>query len=122
LLKAWRIEASYISLGTNLTKTLGSGISRVSKSQLMHVSLTELARLREQLSDGRPRWVSISSLPFSKPFVYDLLKTGLVESAVVSLPGSKRTRRLIDAQSLDRWIEQKMENQKNEKHEETPVS
>jgi hypothetical protein len=44
-------------------------------------------------------------MPFSRAVTYKLIDSGLISSVVVSWPGSKRGRRLIDADSLDAYLE-----------------
>ena len=44
-------------------------------------------------------------MPFSRAVTYKLIDSGLISSVVVSWPGSKRGRRLIDADSLDGYLE-----------------
>jgi hypothetical protein len=67
---------------------------------------------RETGRSGRGRWLSITDSPFSRAYTYKLLTTGLVASVVVTLPGSRRSRRLIDGDSLDRFLESLMAEQK----------
>jgi hypothetical protein len=66
---------------------------------------------REPGKGGRPRWLSIDDSPFSRAYTYRLLNSGLVASVVVTLPGSRRSRRLIDGDSLDRFLETLMAEQ-----------
>jgi hypothetical protein len=44
-------------------------------------------------------------MPFSRAITYKLIDAGLVSSVVVTWPGSKRGRRLIDGDSLDWYLE-----------------
>jgi hypothetical protein len=44
-------------------------------------------------------------MPFSRAVTYKLIDAGLISSVVVSWPGSKRGRRLIDGDSLDAYLE-----------------
>jgi hypothetical protein len=67
--------------------------------------------LRERSKTGRPRWISVEECPFSRAYVYDLINRGLIGSVAVKLPGSQRVRRLIDADSLDRFLESLMAEQ-----------
>jgi hypothetical protein len=66
---------------------------------------------REPGKGGRGRWLSIEDSPFSQAYTYRLLNAGLVASVVVTLPGSRRSRRLIDGDSLDRFLETLMAEQ-----------
>lgn len=61
---------------------------------------------------GRGRWLSIDQCPFSRAYTYRLLNSGLVASVVVTLPGSRRSRRLVDGDSLDRYLELLMSQQR----------
>jgi hypothetical protein len=63
---------------------------------------------------GRGRWLSIDQCPFSRAYTYQLLKQGSVASVVVSLPGSRRSRRLVDGDSLDAYLERLMAEQAKE--------
>jgi hypothetical protein len=84
-----------------------------------HVSANAVVDLvlRERAKTGRPRWISVEECPFSRAYVYDLINRGLIGSVAVSLPGSRRKRRLIDADSLDRFLENLMTEQKSAKAE-----
>jgi hypothetical protein len=44
-------------------------------------------------------------MPFSRAVTYKLIDAGLISSVVVSWPGSRRGRRLIDGESLDSYLE-----------------
>jgi hypothetical protein len=44
-------------------------------------------------------------MPFSRAVTYKLIDAGLISSVMVCWPGSKRGRRLIDADSLDAYLE-----------------
>jgi hypothetical protein len=67
--------------------------------------------LRERSKAGRPRWLSVEECPFSRVYTYDLINRGFIASVAVKLPGSNRVRRLIDADSLDRFLEGLMADQ-----------
>jgi hypothetical protein len=43
-------------------------------------------------------------LPVSISFLRALMNAGLVESYTLTIPGSKRQVRFIDADSFDRWV------------------
>jgi hypothetical protein len=53
---------------------------------------------------GRAKWLRVTDLPFSKAFVYRLLAEGLIDSVMVRQPGRRKGVRLIDADSLDRYL------------------
>jgi hypothetical protein len=50
-------------------------------------------------------------MPFSRAITYKLIGAGLISSVLVSWPGSKRGRRLIDGDSLDFYLEGLTEKQ-----------
>ena len=70
-------------------------IERHMRSQL----LTEISR------SGRRRWLQVNEMPFSRAITYKLIDAGLISSVVVTWPGSRRGRRLIDGDSLDSYLE-----------------
>jgi hypothetical protein len=61
--------------------------------------LTEISRSR------RRRWLQVDEMPFSRAIAYKLIDAGLISSVVVTWPGSRRGRRLIDGDSLDSCLE-----------------
>lgn len=67
--------------------------------------------IRERGKSGRGRWISVDESPFSRAFTYRLIKEGLVASVSISLPGSRRNRRLLDGDSLDALLERLMAEQ-----------
>jgi hypothetical protein len=70
-------------------------IERHMRSQL----LLEISR------SGRRRWLQVDEMLFSRAITYKLIDAGLVSSVVVTWPGSRRGRRLIDGDSLDSYLE-----------------
>ena len=54
---------------------------------------------------GRRRWLQVDEMPFSRAITYKLIEAGLISSVVVTWPGSRRGRRLIDGDSLDSYLE-----------------
>ena len=64
-----------------------------------------LQLLSEKSRSGRRRWLQVGEMPFSKAITYKLIEAGLISSAVVTWPGSRRGRRLIDGDSLDSYLE-----------------
>jgi hypothetical protein len=50
------------------------------------------------------RWLRPGDLPVSISFLRALINAGLVESYTLTIPGSKRQVRFIDADSFDRWV------------------
>jgi hypothetical protein len=44
-------------------------------------------------------------MPFSRAITYKLIDAGLISSVIVTWPGSRRGRRLIDGDSLDSYLE-----------------
>jgi hypothetical protein len=63
------------------------------------------AFLFEKRPGGRLRWLRPSDLPWSRYMTYHLLREGLIESVLLKLPGSRKGLRLIDADSVDRFLE-----------------
>jgi hypothetical protein len=61
-------------------------------------------RVRTKFRRGRSRWLRVNELPFSRGYTYRLIDDGLLFSVQLKLPGSKRSVRLIDAESLDRYL------------------
>src|SRR6202035_4560564 len=61
--------------------------------------------LSEISRSGRRRWLQVDEMPFSRAVTYKLIDAGLISSVVVSWPGSRRGRRLIDGDSLDSYLE-----------------
>ena len=51
----------------------------------------------EPLRSGRRRWLQVDEMPFSRAVTYKLIEAELISSVVVTWPGSKRGRRLIDS-------------------------
>ena len=60
----------------------------------------------------RQRWIRVNQLPFSRGYTYKLLAIGALESVLVQSPGSKKGVRLIDGDSLDRYLEKLSVEQK----------
>jgi hypothetical protein len=56
------------------------------------------------LTEGKTRWLRPRDLPFSRGHTYRLIAEGFLFSVEVRIPGSKRSCRLIDAQSLDNYL------------------
>ena len=54
---------------------------------------------------GRRRWLQVDEMPFNRAITYKLIDAGLISSVVVTWPGSRRGRRLIDGDSLDSYLE-----------------
>jgi len=64
------------------------------------------SRLLSEISrSGRHRWLQVKEMPFSRAVTYKLIDAGLISSVVVTWPGSRRGRRLIDGDSLDSYLE-----------------
>ena len=49
--------------------------------------------------------MQVDEMPFSRASTYKLIDAGLISSVVVTWPGSRRGRRLIDGDSLDSYLE-----------------
>jgi hypothetical protein len=46
----------------------------------------------------------VNELPFSRGYVYKLIGENVLFSVELKAPGSKRTVRLVDGHSLDRYL------------------
>jgi hypothetical protein len=57
-----------------------------------------------KLPRGRTRWLRVSEVPFSRGYTYRLITDDILFSVELKLPGSKRSVRLIDADSLDKYL------------------
>ena len=51
-------------------------------------------------------------LPFSRVYGYQLINAGLIESVLVRAPGNRKGIRLVDSDSLDRYLEKLAAEQK----------
>jgi hypothetical protein len=56
------------------------------------------------LRGGKSRWLRVNDCPFSRGHVYRLILEDILFSVELRLPGSRRSVRLIDAESLDRYL------------------
>jgi hypothetical protein len=68
----------------------------------------------ETTKTSRPRWQRVHQLPFSRAVVYQLINSGAVASVLLQLPNSKKGMRLIDMDSLDRYLESLATQQKTQ--------
>ena len=71
-----------------------NGFCFIQRDMRSHL-VTEISR------SGRRRWLQVKEMPFSRAITYKLISAGLISSVVVTWPGSRRGRRLIDGDSLD---------------------
>jgi hypothetical protein len=58
-----------------------------------------------ELRGGRKRWLKVEEAPFSRTVTYELLEAGLITRVVIKSPGRTQGRRLIDGDSIDRYLE-----------------
>ena len=63
-----------------------------------------MPNLPTKFSRGKTRWLRVSEVPFSRGYTYRLITEDVLFSVELKLPGSKRSVRLIDADSLDRYL------------------
>ena len=56
-------------------------------------------------SPHRPRWVNVGEAPFSRAYTYRLIRRGVIISVLLIEPGARRGRRLLDSDSIDRFLE-----------------
>jgi hypothetical protein len=54
----------------------------------------------------------MSELPFSRVYGYRLIEAGVLSSVLLKTPGSQKGIRLIDSDSLDRYLENLAAEQK----------
>ena len=61
--------------------------------------------LSEISRSGRRRWLRVDEMSFSRAITYKLIDAELISSVVVTWPGSRRGRCLIDGDSPDLYLE-----------------
>jgi hypothetical protein len=61
--------------------------------------------LNEVSRSGRRRWLRVNELPWSRALTYSMLRAGILQSILLTYPGCVRGLRLIDGDSLDRYLE-----------------
>jgi hypothetical protein len=81
----------------------------MAKKLIPKALLAELAPLPEWADKfprgkGGSRWLRITELPFSRGYAYNLISQGFLFSVEFRIPGSKRSIRLVDAESLDKYL------------------
>jgi hypothetical protein len=59
---------------------------------------------KEKVRPLKGTWPRLDQTPFSRSFVYELIRLGIVKSVLVQIPGHKRGVRLVDGDSLDRFL------------------
>jgi hypothetical protein len=59
-------------------------------------------------------WIRFRQAPFSENFTRKMIDAGVFVSALVCEPGSRRGIRLIQAESIDRYLRQLAEEQRKE--------
>ena len=70
--------------------------------------------LNERTATGKRRWLPIKESPLSRAATYEAIKLGWWTSVVVRFPGSRRERRFLDSESIDRHFEKLMSEQKGD--------
>lgn len=68
--------------------------------------------LTETTKRGRPKWLRMGHLRFSRGYGYKLIEAGVLISVLLKTPGSQKGIRLIDSDSLDRYLEGLVEQQR----------
>jgi hypothetical protein len=68
------------------------------------VELPTVTPHQKLLRGGKSRWLRVKDLPFSRGHTYRLLFEGILQSVELRVPGSKRSVRLIDGESLDKYL------------------
>ena len=76
--------------------------------------------VQRQLPGGKNRWLRPKDLPFSRGHVYRLIFEGILESVELRVPGSKRSVRLIDGLSLDRYLVNLSKEQRSRRQQQAP--
>src|SRR6201998_1293463 len=61
--------------------------------------------LKEVSTSGRRRLLPVNELPWSRALTYSMLRAGVLESILLTYPGCVKGLRLIDGDSLDRYLE-----------------
>jgi len=61
--------------------------------------------LNEVSTSGRRRWLRVNELPWSRALTYSMLRAGVLQSILLTYPGCVKGLRLIDGDSLDRYLE-----------------
>ena len=69
---------------------------------------------KERTAAGRKRWIDVAESPLGRAATYQALKLGWWDSVLVKFPGSGRSRRFIDSESIDRHLAKLMLEQKGE--------
>jgi hypothetical protein len=61
--------------------------------------------LNEISTSGRRRWLRVKELPWSRALTYSMLRAGVLQSILLTYPGCVKGLRLIDGDSLDRYVD-----------------
>ena len=61
--------------------------------------------LNEISTSGRRRWFRVKELPWSRAVTYSMLRAGVLQSILLTYPGCVKGLRLIDGDSLDRYLD-----------------
>ena len=74
----------------------------------------------KRLLSRKSRWLRVGDLPFSRGHVYRLILEGILFSVEIRVPGSARSVRVIDGESLDHYLlklgrEQQEQREKSKK-------
>jgi hypothetical protein len=80
---------------------------------------TSVAKKRQRPSGAINRmpgqgWIRFRQAPFSENFTRKMIDAGIFVSALVCEPGSKRGIRLIQTESIDCYLRQLAEKQRNQ--------
>jgi hypothetical protein len=88
-------------IGTVLWRKNGGLFFLGSSVLVVAVTKTPHEKLR---GSGKIGWIRPKDLPFSRGHTYRLIFEGILESVELRVPGSKRSVRLINGDSLDRYL------------------
>ena len=69
------------------------------------VAMVRTNLLNEVSTSGRRRWLRVNELPWSRALTYSMLRAGVLQSILLTYPGCVKGLRLIDGDSLDRYLE-----------------
>jgi hypothetical protein len=77
---------------------------RLSKKEILKSALDSVPDFQGHYPTGPTRWLRVPQTPFSRGLTYHLISIGELFSVAYKVPGSSRIIRLIDGESLDRYL------------------
>jgi hypothetical protein len=91
--------------------SISNGVAVVATVNVLRMTTNAL---RNKRTSGKTRWLRVGELPFSRATTYRMIEEDLLDSISLRLPGSGRTIRLIDGDSLDRYLLSLQKKQRRE--------